>query len=169
LIAQDIYNICKELCWENLKGGQPIEALLEKVQKGQYVFYYKTDSINCITHLFFIHPKSIEILNLYPDLFLLDCTYKTNRFKLSLLNIVGSTCLNTTFYIVFYFLKHEDKESYIWALSYIKSLYNNLLLPKTLIMDRDMALLGVSCTVFPEAGQILCIWHVEKNILIHAS
>lgn len=166
MVAQDIYNIRKELCWENLKGKRPIEALLEELQKGQYIFHYKTDSINRITHLFFAHPKSVEMLNLYPDLVLLDCTYKTNRFKLPLLNIVGSTCLNTTFYIAFYFFKYEDKESYVWALSYVKSLYNSSL-PKALVMDRDMALLGASRTVFPEAGRILCIWHVEKNVLIY--
>jgi MULE transposase domain len=151
-MAQDIYNVRKELRWENLKGKQPIEALLEELQKGQYIFYFKTDTINHITHLFFAHPKSIETLNLFPDLILLDCTYKTNKFKLPLLNIVGSTCLNTTFYIAFCFLKYEDTESYIWVLSNIKSLYNNQLLPKALVMDRDMALLGASRTVFPKAG-----------------
>jgi MULE transposase domain len=152
LVVQDIYNIRKELCWENRKGKQVIEALLKELQKGQYIFHYKTDSINRITHLFFTYPKSVEMLNLYPDLILLDCTYKTNRFKLFLLNIVGSTCLNTTFYIAFCFFKYKDKESYICTLFYIKSLYSNSLLPKTLIMDRDMALLGTSHTVFPEVG-----------------
>jgi MULE transposase domain len=71
------------------------------------------DSINCLTYLFFIYPKSIKMLNLYSDLVLLDYIYKTNRFKLPLLNIVGSTCLSTAFYIAFCFLKYKDKESYI--------------------------------------------------------
>ena len=79
----------------------------------------------------------------------MDCTYKTNRFKLPLLNIVGTTCLNTTFYIEFCFLASEVQESYIWALKQLKTL---LLIGRTLedlVMDRETALLAASTKVFP--------------------
>ena len=36
-------------------------------------------------------------------------------------------------------------------------------------MDRDMALLNASRTVFPTASRIVCAWHIEKNVLIRAT
>ena len=55
----------------------------------------------------------------------MDCTYKTNKFKLSLLVVVGTTCLNTTFYISFCFMANEKLESYVWALEQLKLLFSD--------------------------------------------
>jgi hypothetical protein len=63
-----------------------------------------------------VHPRSIQIFQQYPDVLFLDCTYKTNQFKLPLLVIVGTTCLNTTFYVAFCFLAKEEAGDYVWAL-----------------------------------------------------
>ena len=51
----------------------------------------------------------------------MDCTYKTNQFNMPLLNIMGSTRLNTSFFIGFAFLSGEMDEDYIWALNALKN------------------------------------------------
>jgi transposase-like protein len=38
-----------------------------------------------------------------------------------------------------------------------------------MIIDRDLTLLNAVAVVFPQYYRQLCIWHVEKNILTHAS
>jgi hypothetical protein len=167
LIAQDVYNTHKELKWENLYGKTPIEALLEILKQDRYTFHYKTDIISCITHLFFAYPKSIKLLNRFPEVILLDCTYKTNRFKLPLLNIIGVTCLNITFYIIFCFIKYEDEKSFTWALTQLWSHYYNGV-PQALIMNHDIEQLKATKIVFSRVPQMLCIWYIEKNVLVHA-
>jgi MULE transposase domain len=47
-----------------------------------------------------------------PYLPLMDCTYKTNRFGMPLLDIVGITATNTTFYVGFAFPSDEKQPSY---------------------------------------------------------
>ena len=42
----------------------------------------------------------------------MDCTYKTNQFHLPLLDILGSTGLNNSFYAGFVFLSSETEEDY---------------------------------------------------------
>ena len=74
-----------------------------------------------VTHLFFASPASIELWKHYPKVLLMDCTYKTNRFNMPLLNIMGSTGLNTSFFIGFAFLSGEMDEDYIWALNALKN------------------------------------------------
>ena len=36
-------------------------------------------------------------------------------------------------------------------------------------MDRDMAQLKAARVVFPKIPRMLCVWHIEKNVLVHSS
>jgi hypothetical protein len=60
--AQDVYNIHRKLRLENLAGLSPTESLLAILKDSNYVFNYKTDQIEHLTHLFFVHPQSILLL-----------------------------------------------------------------------------------------------------------
>ena len=139
-----MYNVRKQLKLESLAGKTPIESLIIVLQSGEYVFDYKTDIIGCVSHLFFAHPKSIELLHHFPELVLLDYTYKTNKFKLPLLNIVGTTYLNSTFHMTFCFMAKEDKESYFWVLEQLKKLYESTSDSSIIVMDRDLALMAAA-------------------------
>src|SRR4051794_18527317 len=168
VIVDDIYNIRKQLRRENLAGKTPMEALLIMLKDSDWTFNYQTDSADRVTHLFFSHPRSVELLNRYPDVLLLDCTYKTNRFKMPLLSIVGCTCLESTFYAAFCFLPHEE-EDYSWAMIQFKGLLLGNKSPQVMITDRELALINAIQAVFPITFNIICMWHVEKNVLVHVS
>ena len=38
------------------------------------------DEINRLTHLFFAYEESLKLLALFPEIIIMDCTYKINRF-----------------------------------------------------------------------------------------
>lgn len=78
-----------------------------------------------------------------------------------LLNIVGITAAYCSFNAAFVFLCDEGEESYVWALRE----FQKIVTPKVLVSDRELALLKAISVVFPETRNILCIWHIEKNIL----
>ena len=44
---------------------------------------------------------SKKFLECFPEVLIIDCTYKTNRYKLPLLYIVGQINTNSTFYAGF--------------------------------------------------------------------
>lgn len=46
------------------------------------------------------------------EVLIMDCTYKSNKYRLPLLNVVGTTCLNSTFYAAFGFLLQDRKEDF---------------------------------------------------------
>jgi hypothetical protein len=64
----------------------------------------------------FAYPKSIEYTNQYNKVFLLDYTYKTNRYKIPLLYIIGLSLSNSLYSIAFCFIQNEQEESYKWTL-----------------------------------------------------
>ena len=58
----------------------------------------KDESNDCVRDLFWAHPTSIQLLNAFCSVLIMDCTYKTNRYRLPLLEIVGVTSTNLTFF-----------------------------------------------------------------------
>src|SRR5947199_3800796 len=36
------------------------------------------------------------------------------------------------------------------------------------VMDREIAIINACRQVFPATARLLCLWHVEKNVLVHA-
>ncbi len=52
----------------------------------------------------------------FNTVFLLNCTYKTNKFGMPLLNVVGIMSTYAMFNIGFAFFHAENKEAYAWVL-----------------------------------------------------
>lgn len=57
----------------------------------------------------------------------MDCTYRTNKYRLPLLHILGCTNLQTFFSAGFCFLSSETQADYHWAIAnfLLKTGYNN--------------------------------------------
>jgi hypothetical protein len=146
-----------------------MEALIATLEGGEFRFNYRTDAIGRVTHLFFAHSKSLELLHKYPDVLLLDCTYRTNKFKMLLLNIVSTTCLDSNFHAAFCFLAKEEEGDYIWAMEQLKELFLLGMRVWAFVTDREIAVINACRNVFPAAARLLCLWDVEKNVLTHAS
>ncbi|KAK8942675.1 hypothetical protein KSP39_PZI009519 [Platanthera zijinensis] len=98
---------------------------------------------------------------MFPSVFLLDCTYKTNRYRLPLLCIIGVTSTNNSF------MSNEVQGSYIWALDCFRSVLDQQNLPTVLVTDREVALMNAIAVIFPQAKNILCRFHISRNILAH--
>lgn len=42
------------------------------------------DDTETVTDLFWTHPVSLELLRVFPHVLIMDCTYKTNRYRMPL-------------------------------------------------------------------------------------
>jgi hypothetical protein len=62
--------------------------------------------------LFIADARSVKYLNKHPDVLLLDCMYKTNKFDMPLLDILGIDHYGNSFTIALCFLDHEVTENY---------------------------------------------------------
>ncbi|KAF8412056.1 hypothetical protein HHK36_000009 [Tetracentron sinense] len=161
-----IYNARAAIRLEELGGKTPIQHLFKCRNDLGYVTFHRMEEKNKnLTDLFFSHPTSVKLSRAFPNVFLLDCTYKTNRFRLPLLSIVGVTSTDRTFFSAFAFLSSETEVSYTWALESFKSVLNPNSLPLVLVTDRELALINAIKTVFPTSKNLLCLWHISKNVL----
>ncbi|CAG8662882.1 24206_t:CDS:2 [Cetraspora pellucida] len=60
---------------------------------------------------------------------------------------------------------NETEADYKWALSYVSRIFNGISYPNVIVTDRELALISAISKIFPTTKQILCIWHINKNIL----
>lgn len=163
-----IYNEKYKLHQMELAGGTPIQFLYACITDAEYVSY---DIVNKTTakleSLYFAHPTSVQLSNLFSDVFVMDCTYKTNRYRLPLLSIVGMTSTKMSFFSAFAFMSNETESSYTWALECFKSMLDTSCQPNVLVVDREIALMNAIKHVFPQCKIILCQVHINRNILAH--
>jgi transposase-like protein len=60
-------------------------------------------------------------------------------------------------------ISREDEQEYLYALESFKNCFG--ISPKVFLTDKEDALRNAISVVFPEAKNLLCIWHINKNIL----
>lgn len=99
----------------------------------------------------------------FPTIFLLDCMYKTNKYKLPLLHIAGINSSNFSFSVGFCFLSSKTTEDYVWALEQF-SVTLEVQNPSVLATNKEKALINALEEFFPDTTHILCSWHISKNI-----
>jgi len=164
VIAKGVSNIKSKKRLENLNGRTSIQALFDELSVEEWKMYFKVDQNNHVTHLFFSHVESVKMARQFNNVNLLDCTYKTNKFKMNLLEIIGINSCWKTFFVAFCFMSGEVEADYTWALNCLKSLYDEINVPNVFAIDRELAELNSLRIVFPDSKVLLCVWHINKNI-----
>ena len=116
-------------------------------------------------NLFWAHPSSIQLLRAFLEVLIMDSTYKSNRYRLPLLEIVGVTSTQMMFSVAFVYLESERQVNYRWALERLKELMDGCTPTRVIVTDKELALMNAIKVVFPNAANLLCRWHIFRNIL----
>ncbi|KAM6513667.1 hypothetical protein FALCPG4_18973 [Fusarium falciforme] len=164
---QDIYNRIADSKRELCEGQSTIHAFANQMDKEGFWSRMRLDSDDRVTAVLFAHPESLAYLQAYPDLLFLDCTYKTNKYGMPLLDMIGVDACQRSFCIAFAFLSGETEQDYLWALDRLRSLYElcNTRLPSVILTDRDKACMNAAEICFPSSISLLCLWHANKAVL----
>lgn len=167
--AKDISNYIGSLRSQRLSNKTPIQALnLELHNDSDWFVRVELSVMQEVKFLFFCNKASREMLLHNGEILILDCTYKTNRYSMSLAVLTGVTSLNTSFYAGMCFMKGEKQEDYCQLIRFIKELYQELTIPLPVVWLSDGELnipTAIAEEISPSAVHILCCWHLEQNVL----
>jgi len=84
------------------------------------------------------------------------------------LHAVGVSNLGQNFKLAYCFLPGKTEANYNFIIQQIYLLYYRYnITPKVIITDKELALKNALRTYFPSVPQLLCLWHVAKNVLTH--
>ncbi|KAJ3454449.1 hypothetical protein MRS44_018343 [Fusarium solani] len=169
--VQDIYNCIAQGKRDLARGQSNMHALADQLKSEGFWSRIRLDESGRVVAVLFAHPRSLGYLKSYPEVLILDCTYKTNKYKMPLLDIVGVDACQRSFCIAFAFLSGEEEDDYIWALERLRSMYevHGIGLPSVILTDRCLACMNAvsSPSCFPEPISMLCLWHINKAVLTY--
>ncbi|KAL5184289.1 Protein FAR1-RELATED SEQUENCE 5 [Glycine soja] len=138
---------------------------MKLLERDQYIHWHRLNDEDVVHDIFWSHPDAVKLTNAYNLIFLIDITYETNRYRLPLLDIVGVTPTGMTFSFDFTYLEGEHENNVVWALQRFRGLFlSHDALSGVIVIDRDLALMNAVKTIFPEATNFLCQFHIDKNV-----
>lgn len=118
-----------------------------------------------VRDIFWTHPDPIKLFNTFPIVRIFDLTYNANKYRLTLLEMVGVTSTEKTCFVGFAFLECEKEVNFTWALEVCRTLLKDQgEMPKMIVTDRDIALMKSVAKVFSSSNALLCRYHITKNV-----
>jgi hypothetical protein len=159
IIYKDVVNERASHKTDQLQGRSPLQALFYGLQD-EFILYSDHEAYDFrLSKLLFFHKESLKLWATNSDVILMDATYKTNRFNMPLVNLVGATANNETFFIAAAFVSTEGKEDYKWILQRLAWLYDKMGLspPRVFITDNDGVMAVAITAIFPRSAHLLCI------------
>ncbi|KAL5150151.1 Protein FAR1-RELATED SEQUENCE 5 [Glycine soja] len=159
------YNARNAYC-SSIKGANTeMQHLIKLLEHDQYIHWHRLKDEVVVRDLFWCHPDAVKLCNACHLVFCIDNTYKTNRYRLPLLDFVGVTPTAMTFSAGFAYLEAERINNIVWALERFRGLFlRNGRLPIVIVTNRDLTLMNAVKTVFPECTNLLCRFHIDKNV-----
>ncbi|CAI0443489.1 unnamed protein product [Linum tenue] len=139
---KQIYNETEKIRHERLDGMKPMRWTLIEAQRLDYFVECEFDDERRVSRLFLCHPESIRMLSAWYFVILIDSTYKTNKYKQPLVQLIGVSPVKKNFNIGFALVSDETKETYAWVLMQLKHLLGDRT-PDAFVTDKEGGL-GVS-------------------------
>jgi hypothetical protein len=112
LLPRDVYN--RTYDYTQAKGSSTAR-FIEHLRDDGYIYRVKVAADNTLEALFFCKPDDVQKARLYGQMVIIDATYKTNKFRLPLVNIVTVDNNLRTVRIALCFVTSEQTPSYIWV------------------------------------------------------
>ncbi len=176
---RDITNKRARAKFINLDKNTPITAFFKDLNRkfnntseDEFFFRYRTKSGvkqgGSLTHLFIANNKYTYFLMKNLEVLTIDAIYKTNRFRIPLINIIGMIGINQNFYAASVFIAGEKKEDYNIMFLGIQMLYDFFKILYSLIFVTDSCEIEIKVLrkIFFKANHILCIFYINNNILV---
>jgi hypothetical protein len=167
---KDFYNYTYAYRQSQIGDGDANSArsFLEGIASKEPDFYsaYKTDEDGHLECLFWSDSTSRLDYACFGDVVAFDSTYKTNKYNLPFVVLIGVNHHHQTIVFGSGLLNVETEEAYTWLLQAFHDAMNNKS-PVSVVTDGDRAMRNAINTVFPNANHRLCSWHLARNAKQH--
>ncbi|XP_026395487.1 uncharacterized protein LOC113290157 isoform X2 [Papaver somniferum] len=164
--ARTIYNKRSSIKRQEAEKMSVMEQVVKLSTQYHYMVWHRKDEkTNELKDIVWAHPESTLLAKCFPSVLIIDCTYKTNRFKVPFFHIAGVSSLGTPFTVAYAFIEEETKEHFSWALTQLKFLFMSDTLPSVCLMNGEHPLINAVRVVFPEAKRLLCTLHIGESIV----
>ncbi|KAL5165701.1 Protein FAR1-RELATED SEQUENCE 5 [Glycine soja] len=141
---KQIYN-ARSAFHSSIRGSDlEMQHMIKLLERDQYIHWHRIKDEDVV----------LKLVNTCNLVFLIDNIYKTNRYRLPLLDFVGVTPIGMTFSASFAYVEGERVNNLVWALQRFRGLF----------LKTYQALMNAMKAVFPDCTNLLCSFHINKNV-----
>ncbi|KAI3945317.1 hypothetical protein MKW92_043891 [Papaver armeniacum] len=162
-----IYNVILKSKRISGDGRTSVQEFKHLCAENHYIFRSRTNINKEITDLFFAHPKFTSLANTFHNFVILENTYKTNLYDMSLLNLVSHTSTKAPFTVALCFMQFEREDNFVWEFERLKEIYLYDNVPTLFLTDCSQAMIKAVKRVFPFSTHLLCTWHINKDMMAY--
>jgi hypothetical protein len=157
--TRDIYNFKTQLRRDALDSLTSVQILIREFDERDWMFQLQKNVEDQITHLFFSKDSCQSILKNNYEVLIMNCIYKTSKYKMSLMIINDQIAMHINFYVDFCFMNKKTMTNYCWILSQLKALYAQLESSDStvIVIDMKRELMHVIAKKLSETNHLLCI------------
>jgi len=113
---KQIYNV-KSVYHSSIKGNDTeMQQLMKLFERDQYIHRHRLKDKDVVHDIFWCHPDAMKLCNACNLVFLIDSTYKINKYRLPLLDFVSVTSMGITFCAGFSYLEGKCLNNAVWTL-----------------------------------------------------
>ncbi|XP_074300736.1 uncharacterized protein LOC141632047 [Silene latifolia] len=140
------------------------QQMLALAVAAKYVEWHKSvPETKELSHVFISHPEAVKLFRAYPHMVLIDSTYKTNVYKIALVEVVGVTLFGSSFLIAVVLLPSESENDYGWMLMRLGKLLSSTGSSiSAFFTDRELGLIAALESLYPSTPHLLCRWHINR-------
>jgi hypothetical protein len=164
----DIANIRRRFLGTTQDDTNTMHTFINKLENNGYLVRSMVDKTNTTTAFLFTHWICSARARQLCEVVIIDATYKTNRYRMPFVNIVGVGNVGRdslmTFAIAGAWTSNEQETTYRWILQQLEYLvYTNGSSPQIIITDNAKSIVNAVEDVFPESTHLLCTVHITRN------
>jgi hypothetical protein len=181
-LQRDIYNLQQLARAKQLNRHTLVDALIKALDEQGWISKIEKSLDGRMKSLFMTSTACLEYLKANPDVLIMDSTYKTNRFGLPMLDVIGKLQAiyliiyltsylgidnsHNSFYIAMVWMAEEAEDDYNFALEQLANHARPFWLA-LIVTDRELALMNAIPKYFPPlyTKTLLCRWHINKNVV----
>lgn len=152
----------KQLLRHLQRGMTPsLQALLKQLEKpdSPWVYNLRRENGSNLSHLFLAHKQGSADALRFHHVFMIDATYKTNKYRLPVVEIIGVTATGRSFPAAYALIQNEGQVNYEWLLTKFKALLplssENTSVPGVVATGRELSLMGALGIIMPHTKHVL--------------
>ncbi len=140
-----------------------VECFKERVKTDPEFFYaIEIDEMGRLSNFFWRDSQMKADYLIFGDFVSIDTTYRTNRYNMFCVPLVGANHHRQNVMFDCAFLVEQKARAFEWLLrTFLRSM--DEIEPKTLFSDQDHAFLQAFDRVFKETKHRLCLWHIAEK------
>jgi hypothetical protein len=169
--SRQLANLRLRLRKKASEGYTPFQATMKLLREKNVPFQvnWADEEETKPTGLFWTHDFGMEQWKQHPWVQMYDNTYKTNNKNLAFFQVMTVNNSNKLMSLACALINNEREEGFDWLMAQVKNVGEELGIPppNITITDFDNAMKNAVASTFPAATPQICIFHVNKNIVLN--